>query len=153
MIYYEKIPITKKVIPRKKKATISIFESIKINHILRVISYYFEILISKIKLNIYDITRYAFVGISMIFLYKFIQPYQFEMRTLLLLIFLEILAILLSGLSLFIFTKINFIKGIQNAKNTTSQTSYNILLGLIFLSVHICIGLSILGLYITQITN
>lgn len=153
MIYYEKIPITKKVIPRKKKASISIFESIKLNHILKVISYYFEILITLIKSNIYNIKRYTFVGFSLIILYKFIQPYQFEMRTLMLLIFLEILAIMLSGLSLFIFTKINFIKGLTNEKRNSSQSSYYILLGLIFLSVHICIGLSILGLNITQITN
>ena len=153
MIYCEKIPITKKVVPRKKKVTTSIFESIKLNHILKVISYYFEILIKLIKSNIYNIFRYAFVGISLIILYKFIQPYQFEKRTLMLLVFLEILAIMLSGLSLFIFTKINFIKGLTNEKRNSAQSSYYILLGLIFLSVHICIGLSILGLYITQITN
>lgn len=111
-----------------------------------------------IKSNIYSFKRYLFLFIGIILLYKLIVPYNYEYRTLLLLIFIEFLAIMLSSISVFLFTHLNFIndnkKGNNNVKTTKEdKTALYILLGFIFLSVHLCIGFSILGIYITQITN
>ncbi len=133
-----------------------------------------------IAVNSYNIKRYLFITIGIFLLYKLIAPYNYEYRTLLLLIFIELLAIMLSSLSLFLFTRLNFIndykKGNTNDntndnkkyknkenkttecktseyKNNENKTALYILLGFIFLSVHLCVGFSILGIYITQITN
>lgn len=67
-----------------------------------------------------------------------ISPAISEFRTILLILTVESLAIALSGVSAFVYTKIDF---------TTEATSNP---GLIFLGVHICVGLVVLGVYIVQ---
>ncbi len=62
-----------------------------------------------------------------------------EIRTILLLIIAECIAIALSSIAQNIYTKIDF-----------TQTSSPLNLGLIFLSVHILTGLTILGVYLAQ---
>jgi len=65
-----------------------------------------------------------------------------EIKTMLLIVATESVAIALSGISLFVFTKIDFTKDM-----TTTNP------GLIFLGVHICTGLTILGVYLAQFGN
>lgn len=59
--------------------------------------------------------------------------------TLFLIIVVELLAVSLSGLSVYLFTKLDFV-----------ETDNFLVLGLIFLGVHICVGLVVLGVYIVQ---
>lgn len=129
------------------------FTNINLTYLFKVIRYYLSKGIDFVKSNIYDISRYSFTAFMVYILYKIISPFNFEFRTLGLLIFIEILAISLSSFSLFTFTKFNFIKGLENERNKQNKSALYILIGFIFLSVHLCIGLSILGLYITQISN
>jgi hypothetical protein len=65
-----------------------------------------------------------------------LNPGMTEVRTLLFLIIIEILAIGLAGLSTIIYTKLDFVK--EQSVNT---------LGLIFLGVHFLVGLSVVGIY------
>ena len=69
-----------------------------------------------------------------------LAPALAEIRTLLLAAAFECLALALSSLAVFVYTKINFIK---------SRSHHA--LGYIFLGVHICIGLVVIGVYIAQI--
>lgn len=69
----------------------------------------------------------------------FFKPGTAEIRTILLIVSVECLAIALSGLSAIIYTKIDF-----------TRNSLNSNLGTIFLGVHICTGLVVLGVYIAQ---
>ncbi len=68
-----------------------------------------------------------------------LNPSLAEIKTLLLIVITECLAIALSGLAQFVYTKIDFIK--ENALNS---------LGMIFIGVHLLCGLTILGVYIAQ---
>lgn len=65
-----------------------------------------------------------------------LNPGTSEIRTLLFLIIIEVLAIGLAGLSTIIYTKLDFVK--EQSVNT---------LGLIFLGVHFLVGLSVVGVY------
>ncbi|MBM2817025.1 MAG: hypothetical protein HW421_3787 [Ignavibacteria bacterium] len=69
----------------------------------------------------------------------FLNPGIEEIKTLLLITAVECLAIALSGIAVYVYTKIDF-------------TSYEAMhcLGWIFLGVHICVGLVVLGVYIAQ---
>lgn len=62
-----------------------------------------------------------------------------EANTLLLIITIETLAIALSGLAVFVFTQIDLTRYVVNSN-----------IGFVFLGVHVCTGLSVLGVYITQ---
>lgn len=73
-----------------------------------------------------------------IFGLSLLSPNTAEIKTLLFLTVLEALAIALSSLSSFIFTKLDFIK----------SQSTNVL-SAIFLSVHLLIGFGVLGIYFT----
>jgi hypothetical protein len=73
-----------------------------------------------------------------IFALSLLSPKTAEIKTLLFLIVLESLAIALSSLSSYIFTKLDFIK-IQSTN----------VLSAIFLSVHLLIGFGVLGIYFT----
>lgn len=68
-----------------------------------------------------------------------LSPAFTELRTILFITTLESLAIALSGVAAFVYTRINF------SENSGSPNP-----GLIFLGVHICVGLGILGIYIVQ---
>lgn len=65
-----------------------------------------------------------------------LNPGMTEIRTLLFLIIIEVLALGLAGLSTIIYTKLDFVK--EQSVNT---------LGLIFLGVHFLVGLSVVGVY------
>lgn len=87
----------------------------------------------------------------------FLHPTIQEVRTLLMLIGLEALAIVLSGFALFAYTKIDYLdflmRGEDNEFQERERAAVLGLLGYIFLSVHILIGLSVLGVYIVQFAN
>lgn len=67
------------------------------------------------------------------------QPAISEYKLILLIITIEALAIALSGVASFCYTKLDF---------TKDYNSFN--LGFIFLGVHICVGLAVLGVYLAQ---
>ena len=75
------------------------------------------------------------LGIVAIF---FLNPESPEIKTILIIALVEALAIGLSALAVFAYTKIDFIK---------EQTNQ---LGYIFLGVHICVGFVVMGVYIAQ---
>ena len=68
-----------------------------------------------------------------------LKPGIAEIKTVLIIITAECLALSLSGLAAFVFTKIDFTK--DNVNNN---------LGLIFLGVHIFVSIVVLGVYIVQ---
>ncbi len=68
----------------------------------------------------------------------FLNPASPEIKTILIIALVESLAIGLSALAVFAYTKIDFIK---------EQTNQ---LGYIFLGVHICVGFVVMGVYIAQ---
>ena len=70
------------------------------------------------------------------------KPGLSEIRTLLLIVAVESIALALSGLALYAYTKIDFTKELGNLNP-----------GLIFLGVHICVGLVVMGVYIAQFAN
>ena len=65
-----------------------------------------------------------------------------EIRTFILIVITECIAMALSGVAQYVYTRIDFTK--ESANNN---------LGYIFLGVHICVGLIILGVYIVQFSN
>lgn len=67
-----------------------------------------------------------------------LAPQINELRMLMLIVFIELIALVLSGLASFIYTKVDFIE----------SRSYNAL-GAIFLGVHFLVGLGVVGLYYT----
>lgn len=66
------------------------------------------------------------------------SPQKEEFATIMLIIVIELLATALSGLSAYIYTRIDF------------PTHSQIVLGHIFLGVHLCVGLTVLGVYFVQ---
>lgn len=68
-----------------------------------------------------------------------LKPAVAEINTILLILLFECIALSLSGISAFVFTKIDF----TYEKSLSS-------LGYIFLGVHICVGLVVLGVYLAQ---
>ena len=102
----------------------------------------FDKLINRIKRHL---IWFVFGGLGIVFL----KPALAELKTIFFILIIESIALMLSGLSVHAFTEIDFIKEIYNEnKNIQSNT-----LGYIFLAVHICIGLSVLGIYIAQFSN
>lgn len=78
-----------------------------------------------------------------------LRPAMPELKTIFFVLIIESIALMLSGLSVHAFTEIDFIKEIYNEnKNIQSNT-----LGFIFLAVHLCIGLAVLGVYIAQFSS
>ncbi len=69
-----------------------------------------------------------------------LKPALAEINTILLIVLVESVALAFSGIALFVYSKIDFTKNAE---------SMNI--GLIFLGVHVCIGLIVIGVYIAQI--
>lgn len=65
-----------------------------------------------------------------------LAPQLSELRMLMLIVFIELIALALSGLASFVYTKVDFIQ----------SRSYNAL-GAIFLGVHFLVGLGVVGLY------
>jgi len=71
-----------------------------------------------------------------------LKPKPAEIHTILLIVVVECIAVALSGLAVFAYTKIDF---------THDEAKSN--LGYIFLGVHVCVGLVVLGVYIAQFAN
>lgn len=67
-----------------------------------------------------------------------LAPQVSELRMLMLIVFIELVALAMSGIASYVFTKVDFIE----------NRSYNAL-GAIFLGVHFLVGLGVVGLYYT----
>ena len=86
------------------------------------------------------LTRHIiWIGIAIVSII-FLKPAIAETNTLLMIILIECLALALSGIALIVYSKIDF---------TTNSSNSNI--GLIFLGVHLCVGLIVVGVYIAQL--
>lgn len=86
-----------------------------------------------------SIKRVAVIAVPALLAMLLIRPAIAEINTILLVVLIEALAMGLSGLAAFAYTRIDFIKeGSHQA------------LGYIFLGVHIATGLTVLGVYIAQ---
>jgi hypothetical protein len=72
----------------------------------------------------------------------FLSPGIAELKTILLITAIEALAIALSGIALYVYTKIDF------TKDTLTTNP-----GLIFLGVHVCVGMIVLGVYLAQFAS
>lgn len=94
------------------------------------------------------------IGIVAVF---FLRPGTAEIQTFLFIATLEAMALCLSGIALFTYTKIPFTKlimeGDDKKLNSVERHSIMVVLGYIFLGVHILVGLVVLGVYIAQFTN
>lgn len=66
-----------------------------------------------------------------------------EVRTVMFVVLVESLALALSGLAVYAYTKVDFTQ-------ETYKTKGNSNLGFIFLGVHLCLGLVVLGVYMAQ---
>jgi len=90
--------------------------------------------------EIFDFILRNIIWLILIFIgLFFLKPQLAEINTLLLITAIEAVAIALSGLAAYAYTKVDF------TKNAVSSN-----LGFIFLGVHICVGLVVLGVYIAQ---
>lgn len=85
------------------------------------------------------IKRYSLPILLLILSAFLIKPAIQEINTFILIILTELTALMLSALAVFVFTKIDFVK----EKN-------NIVLASIFTGVHLCTGLTVIGVYIAQ---
>lgn len=86
-----------------------------------------------------DLQRYAMLVGVLLLAYWVLSPGIEELHTILIIILIEVVAIGLSALAAFGFTRIDF---------TSDYISNN--LGYIFLGVHICVGFTVLGVYLVQ---
>lgn len=80
----------------------------------------------------------VWLGIALLSL-LILGPGLAEFKTLLLITAIESVAIALSGVAIFAYTKVDF---------TREESGVN--LGFVFLGVHICVGLIVLGVYLAQ---
>ncbi len=117
-------------------------------------------LISKyIKKHIKDMLSFVYrnlitLSIIAISIY-FLTPTIEIIRTLLFIALFEGAALMLSGISLFAFTKFKFTSyfaiGDDNKYTTLERTHVLRFAGMIFLAVHILCGFAVLGVYLAQI--
>lgn len=90
-------------------------------------------------INITDRIKRNIIWISLVIIpLIFFTPKIQEINTIFFIILIEVLAIILSSFAAYVFTKLDFTKDRTN------------ILGFIFLGVHLCVGLSVLGTYIVQ---
>lgn len=86
-----------------------------------------------------------------------LAPGLAELQTLLFIVVLQSLALALSGISLFVYTKIPFIKiimeGSDGTMNSVERHSIMTVLGSIFIGVHLLVGMVVLGVYIAQFAH
>ncbi len=78
------------------------------------------------------------LGLGLLSLFIF-RPGLAEVKTMLLIAAIESLAIALSGLALYAYTKVDFTRDTANTNP-----------GFIFLGVHLSVGLIVLGVYLAQ---
>jgi len=112
---------------------------------------------TKIKSAIDFVFRNAVWFITGIVAIFFLHPGAAEIQTFLFIVVLEAMALFLSGVALFVYTKIPFTKlimeGDDKKLNSTERYSIMMVLGHIFLGVHILVGLVVLGVYIAQFSH
>ena len=111
----------------------------------------------KIKTAIDFVARHAVWFIIGILAFFFMKPGIAEIQTFLFIAFFEAVAIGLSSLALYAYTKINFIKALLKGDDDKfsdfeRQGMYDVI-GKVFLSVHVLVGLIVLGVYIAQFSN
>jgi hypothetical protein len=84
----------------------------------------------------------------------FLIPGTAEINTVLSVIFYETLAISLSGIALYAYTKIDFtnklLKGEDEKLNSVEQHGLYRVIGNVFVGVHLLVGLIVLGVYIAN---
>lgn len=106
---------------------------------------------AKIKDFILRNGTYFIIGAISLFLLK---PALAEFNTILLVSFLECLAIFFSGLASFAYTRFSFTKilleGEDSKYSVYERSSMVKLLGFIFLGVHILVGLVVFAVYLGQ---
>ena len=114
-------------------------------------------MITQIKSVVDFILRNAvwlIIGIVAVF---FLRPGTAEIQTFLFIAVHEAIALTLSGIALYTYTKIPFTKlimeGDDNKINSVERYSMMVVLGQIFLGVHILVGLVVLGVYIAQFSH
>jgi hypothetical protein len=79
-----------------------------------------------------------------------------ELKTILVILTIESLALALSGFCLFAYTNIDFVRGLyQSREKEDTKSNYFLIqaISFIFLGVHILVGLTVLGVYIAQFSN
>lgn len=78
-------------------------------------------------------------------------------RTLLMICTVEAIALALSSVAIFVYTKLDFTAGIiygaDKKLGSIEQHAFIQVIGNIFLGVHILVGLCVLGVYIAQFTS
>lgn len=86
-----------------------------------------------------------------------LKPSKPELQTFFFIAALEAMALFFSNVALFVFTKIPFTKLILEGKdkefNEEERKSLAVVLGYVFVGVHVLIGLVVLGVYIAQFAN
>lgn len=96
-------------------------------------------------------TVWLAIGLAGLILLK---PAISEFNTILTCIIMEMLALGLSGLALFVYTNIDFTKKLSAGEdgkfNSVEQHAFAKVIGLIFLGVHILVGLVFFGTYFVQ---
>ncbi|GAB1370402.1 hypothetical protein MASR1M45_04630 [Candidatus Kapaibacterium sp.] len=95
---------------------------------------------NKLKAIAEKIKRHSLWILPAIVALIILSPAKAEIRTFLLVLSIECTAIFMSALSARVYTKMDF----------TKEAVSN--LGYIFIGVHLCVGLSVLGVYIAQFT-
>lgn len=86
--------------------------------------------------------RHTIILLLFALTFVFVKLESPEIRAILLSVLVESIAIVFSGIASFVFTKVRF-------EETPAAPN----LGLVFLGVHICIGLTILSVYLAQFTT
>lgn len=79
-----------------------------------------------------------------------------ELKTILIILAIESLALALSGFCLFAYTNVDFVRGLYQSgeKEDIRFNEFFIqAISFIFLGVHILVGLTVLGVYIAQYSN
>lgn len=87
-----------------------------------------------------------FVGLVSAGFYYLIKPFDYEIRTLFLISFVEVFTLVFSVLTL------NLLKSMELVYEK-KQKRTGIFEASVFLAIHLCVSLSILAIYITQITG
>jgi hypothetical protein len=111
----------------------------------------------KIKTAIDFVSRHAVWFITGLLAAIFMRPGLAEIHTILFIALFEAAAIALSGLALYAYTKINFtkvlLKGDDDKFTDLERQGMYDVIGKVFMSVHMLVGLIVLGVYIAQFSN
>lgn len=96
-------------------------------------------------------SRNAVLYVILGLVYYLVLPGTAEMKTVMFIISIEVLAILLSGLAVFAYTNIDFFKllneGSDGEMNSVERHAVLDVIAKIFLGVHLLVGLTVIGIY------